>query len=98
MTPKPSRATFIETCFDTSSAKRIFLKRKFVSLSSFQGSMPVFRPEDYLTTTSIAVQPAIYGSVKNKYGGAKGDRTPDLLRARQALSQLSYSPIIHLKK
>ena len=28
------------------------------------------------------------------YGGAKRDRTADLLRARQALSQLSYSPII----
>ena len=27
-------------------------------------------------------------------GGAKRDRTVDLLRARQALSQLSYSPII----
>ena len=27
------------------------------------------------------------------YGGAKRDRTADLLRARQALSQLSYSPI-----
>ena len=26
-------------------------------------------------------------------GGAKGDRTPDLLRAKQALSQLSYNPI-----
>ena len=26
-------------------------------------------------------------------GGAKEDRTPDLLRARQALSQLSYGPI-----
>ena len=29
-----------------------------------------------------------------KYGGAKEDRTPDLLRARQALSQLSYGPIL----
>ena len=28
-----------------------------------------------------------------KSGGAKQDRTADLLRARQALSQLSYSPI-----
>ena len=28
-----------------------------------------------------------------KLGGAKRDRTADLLRARQALSQLSYSPI-----
>lgn len=26
-------------------------------------------------------------------GGAKEDRTPDLLRAKQALSQLSYGPI-----
>ena len=28
-----------------------------------------------------------------KSGGAKQDRTADLLRARQALSQLSYSPL-----
>jgi hypothetical protein len=28
------------------------------------------------------------------FGGAEGIRTPDLLRAREALSQLSYSPII----
>ena len=27
-----------------------------------------------------------------KYGGARRDRTADLLRARQALSQLSYGP------
>ena len=27
-----------------------------------------------------------------RYGGAEGIRTPDLLRAREALSQLSYSP------
>lgn len=27
------------------------------------------------------------------YGGAKGDRTPDLLTASQALSQLSYGPM-----
>lgn len=26
-------------------------------------------------------------------GGAKEDRTPDLLRAKQALSQLSYGPL-----
>ena len=35
----------------------------------------------------------------NKYnfiGGAKRDRTADLLRAKQALSQLSYSPIIYM--
>ncbi len=27
------------------------------------------------------------------FGGAKGSRTPDLLHAMQALSQLSYGPI-----
>ncbi len=34
-------------------------------------------------------------SVPNYYGngGAKRDRTADLLRARQALSQLSYGPV-----
>ena len=29
---------------------------------------------------------------RSSYGGAKRDRTVDLLRARQALSQLSYGP------
>ena len=29
---------------------------------------------------------------KVTFGGAEGIRTPDLLRAREALSQLSYSP------
>ena len=28
-----------------------------------------------------------------EYGGARRDRTADLLRARQALSQLSYGPM-----
>ena len=31
-------------------------------------------------------------SKRYRIGGAKEDRTPDLLRARQALSQLSYGP------
>ena len=33
-----------------------------------------------------------YSAEKLKNGGAKGDRTPDPLRARQVLSQLSYDP------
>ena len=36
----------------------------------------------FLLATSFAV----------RIGGAEEDRTPDLLRARQALSQLSYGP------
>ena len=31
-------------------------------------------------------------NVRSSSGGAKRDRTVDLLRARQALSQLSYGP------
>ena len=34
----------------------------------------------------------IGGADEEKIGGAEEDRTPDLLRARQALSQLSYGP------
>ena len=30
----------------------------------------------------------------SKSGGAEGDRTPDLLNANQALSQLSYCPVV----
>ena len=30
-------------------------------------------------------------------GGAKGSRTPDLLNAIQALSQLSYGPILRTR-
>ena len=32
------------------------------------------------------------------YGGAKEDRTPDLLNAIQALSQLSYNPTFSVKR
>ena len=31
---------------------------------------------------------------KYKHGGDEEDRTPDPLRARQVLSQLSYTPIV----
>ena len=33
------------------------------------------------------------GFAKVTFGGAEGTRTPDFLRAREALSQLSYSPV-----
>src|SRR5689334_3358532 len=34
-------------------------------------------------------------NVSEDFGGAEGDRTPDLLNAIQALSQLSYGPVFH---
>ena len=37
-----------------------------------------------------------YSLKSNMFGGARRDRTADLLRARQALSQLSYGPLTGL--
>ena len=35
----------------------------------------------------------IAGGLLDSHGGDEGDRTPDLLTASQALSQLSYAPV-----
>src|SRR5690606_26752964 len=43
-------------------------------------------------TTSLRLPHTRYPNHLSVNGGAKRDRTADLLRARQALSQLSYSP------
>ena len=37
---------------------------------------------------------SVFWCVVSVFGGARRDRTADLLRATQALSQLSYGPII----
>ena len=49
------------------------------------------RPFDYLGfySTSVTLLTYPFGYV----GGDEEDRTPDPLRARQVLSQLSYTPI-----
>ena len=39
---------------------------------------------------------AVHGKCGGLFGGAKRDRTADLLHAMQALSQLSYGPIFRL--
>ena len=44
---------------------------------------------DNSPSEAVAVLPFVHN------GGAEGIRTPDLLRAREALSQLSYSPVFH---
>jgi hypothetical protein len=38
-----------------------------------------------------------YSNQLNYFGGGKRDRTADLLHAMQALSQLSYTPVVLLK-
>ena len=71
-------------------------------------SDPVIRKKNFRLTT-LVIKPKrlflhtdtfqekqsalIFRALQAIYGGAKQDRTADLLRARQALSQLSYSPI-----
>jgi hypothetical protein len=41
--------------------------------------------------------PAQLPPLKTCYGGGERARTDDLLRARQALSQLSYTPILETR-
>ena len=43
----------------------------------------------------MALPGSVLSSLKN--GGAEGTRTPDFLRAKEALSQLSYSPTLTLR-
>ena len=52
-------------------------------------------PDDSLIPGRAAEKVALNGSVLStvKNGGAEGTRTPDFLLAKEALSQLSYSPI-----
>ena len=52
-------------------------------------------PEDSPMGGANAAEVALNGRVMNSVhvGGAEGTRTPDFLRAREALSQLSYSPM-----
>ena len=51
-------------------------------------------PLSGVRSNQLSYRPASYLSILIISGGAKQDRTADLLRARQALSQLSYSPLL----
>ena len=52
-------------------------------------SDPVIRKEGFISLKHSF----LYTDLRQGIGGAERDRTADLLRARQALSQLSYSPV-----
>ena len=69
-----------------------------LSLSFYH--IPKFLKNDLIKRLEINIQ-LEYSFLNSQtfeavYGGAKRDRTADLLRARQALSQLSYGPITKL--
>ncbi len=62
-----------------------------ISFSILLKSNWLSKPEDKrLTQPGKTVSLMVFDATE--IGGAKEDRTPDLLRARQALSQLSYGP------
>ena len=68
---------------------RSFIKRIEIdkSLAVVHYNLPM--PPDGGMRESLGVLPMVTP------GGAEGTRTPDLLRAKEALSQLSYSPACH---
>ena len=47
----------------------------------------------HVSTIEISYLSATTSTNRRKSGGARRDRTADLLRAKQALSQLSYGPL-----
>ena len=47
---------------------------------------------NHLSYEPILIRPAVVRFIPSPFGGDEEDRTPDPLRARQVLSQLSYTP------
>jgi hypothetical protein len=85
----------------------IWLKKPEANIVSFGFSRALFCPSNdtrfwsldslfYFSNRFFFVLSLFYFSAdlltRVRFGGAKRDRTADLLRAKQALSQLSYSP------
>ena len=52
------------------------------------------RVDASLSSAKGVTQEAVAVPLIEHYGGAEGTRTPDLLLAKEALSQLSYSPTL----
>ena len=55
------------------------------------------RPHNLLDVGFFSALALAWESRRYRIGGAKRDRTADPLRARQVLSQLSYSPRVRLR-
>jgi hypothetical protein len=75
------------------SFRYLVFKEQLISVVRF--SSPYFSGESYLITSYYFISSRNFLEIpvlKCGFGGAKRDRTADLLLARQALSQLSYGP------
>ena len=81
------RSLFKEAEFTERKAfLRSFIKRIEVNKKQVTVHYNLPMPEGAKSKEQMGVLPIV------TLGGAEGIRTPDLLRAREALSQLSYSP------
>ena len=70
---------YLDSCF-----------RIFKELMSRQ--LPFHSSQKLEANTQITILSTRFQFLLSWFGGAREDRTPDLLRAKQALSQLSYGP------
>jgi hypothetical protein len=61
--------------------------------NKLQMSLTARLRQGYAGQPSIYLGPVSRSCIATKAGGGERDRTDDLLRARQALSQLSYTPV-----
>lgn len=82
-----------------SELKQANSKRKSSS-SNRNTSSEIVRQSETPNTDSEAIKQKNAGSLLSRrfylYGGAAGNRTPDLVIANDALSQLSYSPVTRI--
>ena len=81
-------------CFSTLLCKTFFffsLSCFFSSICSFQGAVRFVSPARAVRHLQQSLDCGRSAHSRER-GGDKGSRTPDLLLARQALSQLSYAP------
>ena len=62
--------------------------------SRCQSHSPSVRTGSAKLASSIAYNPLSYANEAQQYGGARRDRTDDLMLAKHALYQLSYGPNI----
>ena len=77
------------------------IKETFGQLALLVGSSGLEPPtlrlsgvrSNHLSYEPILIRPAVVRFIPSPFGGDEEDRTPDPLRARQVLSQLSYTPV-----
>ena len=81
---------------ETRSFIRSFVKEIQIGPGKASIVYTIPMPEDSPISASDSSELALSGDVRStiRGGGAEGSRTPDLFNAIEALSQLSYSPIV----